>query len=75
MHDSLFTGGNWRRSPKTGDAGEESLMAYAPGGATGLSFTQKRTIFDLCWVSSRCRLFGNLADRIAKHGAFGNTLS
>ena len=30
-------GGNWRRSPKTWDAGEELLMAYAPGGATGLS--------------------------------------
>ena len=33
----------------------------------------KGTSVDLCWVPYHCWLFGN--GRIAKHGAFGNTLS
>ena len=36
----------------------------------------KGTIVYFCWVPSHCGLFGNaMADRTAKHGAFGNTLS
>ena len=32
-----WAGNNWRGSPRTGDVGEMLCMAYAPGGAKGLS--------------------------------------
>ena len=40
------------------------------------SLLAKGTIVDFCWVPSHCGLFRNeRVDRIAKHGAFGNTFS